>query len=73
MPLKVSGITAQSGRRNGAASRITAQTASPITGTASSSAGNFRFGDHIGGDAAIRMAATMATRTHSIAVPGAPA
>ena len=42
MPLKVSGMIFQSGWRSGAVARMTTHTASPITGTTSSSAGNFR-------------------------------
>ena len=42
VPLKVSGSTSQSGRRNGVARRIAAQTARPMTGRMSSTAGNFR-------------------------------
>ena len=48
VPLKVSGITSQSGPPRRAAG-ITAQTAARSQG-ASSSSGNFRFADHIGGE-----------------------
>ena len=56
VPLKVSGMISQSGRRNGAAARITTHTASPITGMASSSAGNFRLAITLARMATTRMA-----------------
>src|SRR6185436_18627759 len=59
VPLKVSGITFQSGARQPAVNRITAQTARPRTGTASSSAGNFKLAMMFAASAATRMAATI--------------
>src|SRR5688500_10004426 len=58
VPLKVSGMIAQSGRRIGAVARMTAQTASPITGTTSSSAGNLRLAVTLARMAMIRIEAT---------------
>lgn len=69
VPLKVAGISSQSGRRSGAVIRITAQTVRPSTGAWSSSAGNFMFAVTLAARAAIRIAATMPTRTHSICRP----
>ena len=66
VPLKVSGITFQSGARNPAVSRMTAQTAMPRTGRASSTAGNLTLAVMFAASAAIRMAATMKTRAGSI-------
>ena len=65
VPLKVSGITSQSGRRSGAVARMTTQTASPITGMTSSSAGNFRLAMTFARIATTRIAATMNTRVQS--------
>ncbi len=59
VPLKVSGMISQSGRRSGAVARITIHTASPITGTTSSRAGNFRLAMTFARIAMIRIAATM--------------
>src|SRR4029078_4542424 len=58
-PLKVSGITFQSGARSPVVSRITAQTARPRTGRAWSTAGNLVLAMMFAASAAIRMAATM--------------
>src|SRR3954469_18339687 len=69
VPLKVSGITDQSGDLNPAVSRIIAQTASPMTGIVSRTAGNFRFAITLAASAATRMAATMKTRAGSIFSP----
>ena len=69
MPLKVSGMIAQSGRRIGAVSRRTTQTARPITGTMSSSAGNFRFAVTLAPIATIRISATMPSDGQSICKP----
>src|SRR6186713_2014121 len=65
VPLKVSGITVQSGARRAAVSRMTAQTAMPSTGTVSSKAGNFRLAVIFAASATTRMAATMKTRVGS--------
>ena len=69
VPLKVSGRMVQSGARKTAVSKIAAQTASPSTGTVSSSAGNFRFAVTFATSAAVRMTATMKTRTPSTRKP----
>src|SRR5947208_12763268 len=62
VPLKVSGITDQSGDLSGDVSRITVQTAMPRTGSVSSRAGYFTFAVMFAARAAIRIAATMNTR-----------
>src|SRR5215831_2870849 len=59
VPLNVLGNTSQSGRRNGTAARITAQTARPITGTTSSNAGNLTLATILATIAAIRIVPTM--------------
>ena len=69
VPLKVSGMMLQSGVRRNAVSKIAAQTASPSTGSVSSSAGNFRFAVTFATNAAVRMAATMKTRAPSTRDP----
>jgi hypothetical protein len=69
VPLKVSGMISQSGRRSAAVARITTHTASPITGTTSSTAGNFRLATTLDVIAMIRIAATMPTWVHSIVSP----
>src|SRR5207302_7737162 len=69
VPLKVSGITFQSGARSPAVSRMTAQTAMPRTGTVSSRTGNFKLAVMFAASAATRMAATMKTRAGSIFRP----
>src|SRR3954452_16021148 len=63
VPLKVSGITDQSGRLSAAVRRMTAHTARPSTGMVSIRAGNFRFAVTLATSAATRIAATMKTRT----------
>src|SRR5205814_139754 len=69
VPLKVSGITDQSGDLHAAVNRITTHTAMPRTGMVSSSAGNFRLAVTLAASAATRMAATMQTLTGSILSP----
>ena len=69
MPLNVSGMIFQSGRRSGAVARMTIQTASPITGTTSSTAGNFRLAVTLAGIAMTRIAATMPTKVQSMCRP----
>jgi hypothetical protein len=69
VPLKVSGITDQSGDLNPAVRKMTAQTASPRTGTTPRREGNLRFTITLAASAAIRMAATMKTRAGSIFNP----
>ena len=61
VPLNVSGMIAQSGRRSGAVARITIHTARPITGTTSSIAGNFRFAVTLATIAMTRISATIAS------------
>ena len=68
VPLNVSGMISQSGRRSGAVAMITIQTARPITGTASSTAGNFRLAMTLALMAMTRIAATTPTKTSRCAV-----
>ena len=70
VPLKVSGITFQSGFFHAAVTRMTAQTARPITGRMSSSRGNRRLATTFDRIAATRIANTMTTRAHSTRTPG---
>ena len=65
VPLNVSGITSQSGRRNSAVTRMAAHTASPRSGNASSSAGNLRLAITFAAIAVTSITATMKTRAHS--------
>ena len=50
MPLKVSGMISQSGRRSSAVTSSAAHTASPITGMLIEQVGIAQVGDHIGQD-----------------------
>src|SRR5262245_18977699 len=63
VPLNVSGITSQSGLLTRAVTRITVQTASPMTATTSSTAGNFRFATTFATSATKRIVTTIDTRT----------
>ena len=65
VPLKVSGITFQSGLLNGVAMRMTAQTANPSTGNTSARAGNLTFAITFADSAPKRIAATMPRRIQS--------
>src|SRR5207302_8902936 len=57
VPLKVSGITFQSGARGPAVSRMTARTAMPRTGTVASRARNLALAMSVGACAAVRTGA----------------
>src|SRR5262245_29121727 len=70
-PLNASGSNPHSGLRSGTQTRIATQTAAPITGKWSSSAGNLRFAITLARIAATRIQATMPTRVQSTAMPGA--
>src|SRR4029078_777728 len=69
VPLNVSGITSQSGLRSAAVARIATHTARPITGMASSRAGNLRFATTLARIAASRIVEMMNTRVQSTARP----
>src|SRR2546423_1551732 len=61
-PLNASGSSFQSGCRNGTVRRIAAHTAAPISGNASSAAGNLTLARTLAAMAASRITATMNTR-----------
>src|SRR3954469_13554668 len=62
VPLKVSGITFQSGLRHGVVTSRTTQTDAPMIGKASSAAGNRRLAITLDRIATIRIANTITTR-----------
>src|SRR5436190_20284788 len=62
VPLSAFGRSDQSGRRIGAVARIATQTAAPITGKWSSTSLKYRFAATLATIAAMRIAATIATR-----------
>src|SRR2546429_4895944 len=66
VPLKVSGITFQSGARSPAVSRMTAQTAMPRTGTESSRTGNFKLAGIFGASSSTRVATSMDAHAQSL-------
>src|SRR5262245_686019 len=69
VPLKASGSTFQSGRRNGAVANRTAQTDKPNMGTRPSNSGKWRLVTTFTNSATIKMATTINTRIQSIATP----
>jgi hypothetical protein len=64
-PLNASGSSLQSGRRSVAVSRIATQTAAPMTGKWSSTAGKYRLAATLAPIAASRMTPTIAMRAQS--------